>query len=325
MIEFKGVTKRYEEQVAVDHLDLVIKSGEAVMLVGPSGCGKTTTLKMINRLIEPSDGVIEIDGVDTGTVPVTQLRRSIGYVIQQVGLFPHLTVAENVATVMKLNGWDRERVRKRTEELMDLIGLPYEEYGKRLPDELSGGQRQRVGVARALGVDPNMLLMDEPFGAIDPVTRDRLQDELLRLQRIVRKTIIFVTHDIDEAIKLGDRVALYNPNGTIAQYATPAELLAKPASDYVEGFLGAGRLVRRLGLIPLASLQIPPANGGHPPDGGAAPPDVAIDVSGTLRDALDGVLRSADGRVAVVRRPGGEGGADLVGILDAQAIVALGR
>ncbi|MDP9325763.1 MAG: ABC transporter ATP-binding protein [Candidatus Dormibacteraeota bacterium] len=318
MIEFKGVTKRYADQVAVDHLDLVIKSGEVVMLVGPSGCGKTTTLKMINRPIEPSDGVIEIDGVDTSTVPVTQLRRSIGYVIQQVGLFPHLTVAENVATVMKLNGWDRQRIRKRTEELMELIGMPFEEFGKRLPDELSGGQRQRVGVARALGIDPNMLLMDEPFGAIDPVTRDRLQDELLRLQQIVRKTIIFVTHDIDEAIKLGDRVALYNPDGTIAQYATPAELLAQPASDYVEGFLGAGRLVRRLGLIPLAGVQIPPANG-------APPPAVAIDISGTLRDALDGVLRSLDGRVAVVRRPEGEGGAALVGILDAQAIVALGR
>jgi osmoprotectant transport system ATP-binding protein len=316
MIEFKDVTKRYQDKVAVDHLNLLVKSGEVVMLVGPSGCGKTTTLKMINRLIEPSDGAILIDEVDTSTVPVTRLRRSIGYVIQQVGLFPHLTVAENVATVMKLNGWDRNRVRARTEELMELIGLPYEEYARRLPEELSGGQRQRVGVARALGIDPNMLLMDEPFGAIDPVTRDRLQEELLRLQRVVRKTIVFVTHDIDEAIKLGDRVALFNPNGTVAQYATPAELLAKPASEYVEGFLGAGRLVRRLGLVPLAGLHLPPP-------GGAAPPAVVIDLGGTLRDALDGVLRSADGRVGVVRDD--DGRTAVVGILDADTIVALGR
>ena len=312
MITFNGVTKRYGDKVAVDHLNLEIRSGEVVMLVGPSGCGKTTTLKMINRLIEPTEGVIAIDGVDTRTVPVTELRRSIGYVIQQVGLFPHLTVAENVATVMKLNGWDRKRTRARTEELLDLIGLPYAEYAKRLPEELSGGQQQRVGVARALGVDPNMLLMDEPFGAIDPVTRDRLQDELLRLQTVVRKTIVFVTHDIDEAIKLGDRVALFNPNGTVAQYATPAELLARPASDYVEGFLGAGRLVRRLGLIPLRSITMPPPN-GH------VPPQVEVDISATLRDALDGVLRDPNGVVAI------KDGDRTVGVLNADTIVALGR
>ncbi len=312
MITLAGVTKRYQDKVAVDNLNLEIKSGEVVMLVGPSGCGKTTTLKMINRLIEPSEGVIAIDGVDTRSVGVTQLRRSIGYVIQQVGLFPHLTVAENVATVMKLNGWDRQRTRARTEELLELVGLPPAEYAKRLPEELSGGQRQRVGVARALGVDPNMLLMDEPFGAIDPVTRDRLQDELLRLQTVVRKTIVFVTHDIDEAIKLGDRVALFNPNGTIAQYATPAELLARPASDYVEGFLGAGRLVRRLGLIPLRSITIPTHN-RH------VPPQVEVDISATLRDALDGVLRDPNGVVAL------KDGDRTVGVLDAATIVALGR
>jgi osmoprotectant transport system ATP-binding protein len=312
MITLAGVTKRYQDKVAVDNLNLEIKSGEVVMLVGPSGCGKTTTLKMINRLIEPSEGVIAIDGVDTRSVGVTQLRRSIGYVIQQVGLFPHLTVAENVATVMKLNGWDRQRTRARTEELLELVGLPPAEYAKRLPEELSGGQRQRVGVARALGVDPNMLLMDEPFGAIDPVTRDRLQDELLRLQTVVRKTIVFVTHDIDEAIKLGDRVALFNPNGTIAQYATPAELLARPASDYVEGFLGAGRLVRRLGLIPLRSITIPTHN-GH------VPPQVEVDISATLRDALDGVLRDPNGVVAI------KDGDRTVGVLNAATIVALGR
>jgi osmoprotectant transport system ATP-binding protein len=312
MITFTDVVKRYEDNVAVDHLTFEIKSGEVVMLVGPSGCGKTTTLKMINRLIEPSEGIIAIDGVDTRTVPVTQLRRSIGYVIQQVGLFPHLTVGENVATVMKLSGWDRRRIKARVDELMELVGLPPGDYAKRLPDELSGGQRQRVGVARALGIDPNMLLMDEPFGAIDPVTRDRLQDELLRLQTIVRKTIVFVTHDIDEAIKLGDRVALYNPNGTIAQYATPAQLLAKPATGYVEGFLGAGRLVRRLGLIPLRSVAIPATDG-------QVSAEVEVDISGTLRDALDGVLRDPQGVVAV------KDGEMLVGVLNADSIVALGR
>ncbi|MEA2646541.1 MAG: osmoprotectant transport system ATP-binding protein [Chloroflexota bacterium] len=306
MITFKDVVKRYGDKVAVDHLTMEIKSGEVVMLVGPSGCGKTTTLKMINRLIEPTEGVIAIDDVDTRGVPITELRRSIGYVIQQVGLFPHLSVGENVATVMRLRGWDRARTKARVEELLDLVGLPAAEYAKRLPEELSGGQRQRVGVARALGVDPNMLLMDEPFGAIDPVTRDRLQDELLRLQTVVRKTIVFVTHDIDEAIKLGDRVALFTPDGRIAQYDTPAAILAHPASDYVEGFLGAGRLVRRLGLIPLRGLQLERDV--------RVRPAVEIDIEGTLRDALDGILRSDDGYVAVTD------GGEVVGLLDAEAI-----
>ena len=262
MITFEGVTKRYGDgNIAVDQLDLTVESGEAVMLVGPSGCGKTTTLKMINRLIEPSDGVIAIDGVDTATRDVTELRRSIGYVIQQVGLFPHLTVGDNVATVMKLARWDKDRIQARVDELLELVGLPPKEFERRLPDELSGGQ-QRVGVARALAIDPLMLLMDEPFGAIDPITRDRLQDELLRLQRVVRKTIVFVTHDIDEAIKLGDRIALFSPGGKLAQFATPAELLARPASQYVEDFLGGGRMVRRLGLITLRQVTLPA--GGKP-------------------------------------------------------------
>jgi osmoprotectant transport system ATP-binding protein len=306
VITFEGVTKRYGNgKIAVDHLDLTIQSGEAVMLVGPSGCGKTTTLKMINRLIEPSEGVIAIDGVDTQTRDVTELRRSIGYVIQQVGLFPHLNVGDNVATVMKLAKWDKARIRGRVEELLELVGLPPDDFAKRLPGELSGGQQQRVGVARALAIDPLMLLMDEPFGAIDPITRDRLQDELLRLQRVVRKTIVFVTHDIDEAIKLGDRIALFHPGGLLAQFSTPAELLARPASPYVEEFLGGGRMVRRLSLITLSQIQLDPTDGVDGPSIGAA---------ATLRDALDAVLRSPTGRVRVTD------GDAAVGVVDADTI-----
>jgi osmoprotectant transport system ATP-binding protein len=306
VITFEHVTKRYGDAVAVDDISLVIPSRETVMLVGPSGCGKTTTMKMINRLIEPTSGVIAIDGVDTRGRDVVELRRSIGYVIQQVGLFPHLTVAENVATVMRLEGWERARVRARVGELLELVGMPESEFGDRLPGELSGGQRQRVGVARALGVDPLMLLMDEPFGAIDPVTRERLQDELIALRRVVGKTIVFVTHDIDEAIKLGDRVALYTPDGRIAQYATPAELLGRPASPYVESFLGRGRLVRRLGLIRLGEVDLEPAGGARP--------EVTVEIGATLRDALDGVLRAAGGRVGVTD------GERLAGVLDAEGI-----
>jgi osmoprotectant transport system ATP-binding protein len=307
MITFTGVTKRYGDgKIAVDQLDLTIESGEAVMLVGPSGCGKTTTLKMINRLIEPSDGVIAIDGVDTATREVTELRRSIGYVIQQVGLFPHLTVGDNVATVMKLAKWDKDRIRARVTELLELIGLPPGEFEERLPGELSGGQQQRVGVARALAIDPLMLLMDEPFGAIDPITRDRLQDELLRLQRVVRKTIVFVTHDIDEAIKLGDRIALFSPSGKLAQFATPAELLARPASQYVEDFLGGGRMVRRLSLIRLSDVSL----GGNTDGAGSE----SLPVDATLRDALDAVLRSPTGRVQV------RDGDRAIGTVDAETI-----
>jgi osmoprotectant transport system ATP-binding protein len=237
LITFAGVTKRYGDKIAVDNLDLTVQSGEAVMLVGPSGCGKTTTLKMINRLIEPTSGVIAIDGVDTATRDVIELRRSIGYVIQQVGLFPHLNVSDNVATVMRLVGWDKARIRTRVAELLELVGLPPTEFAHRLPGELSGGQQQRVGVARALAIDPLMLLMDEPFGAIDPITRDRLQDELLRLQRVVRKTIVFVTHDIEEALRLATQIAVMD-QGRIAQLGSPLDLLEHPASDFVADFVG---------------------------------------------------------------------------------------
>jgi osmoprotectant transport system ATP-binding protein len=308
VIRFDRVVKRYADSLAVDHLSLEIKSGETVILVGPSGCGKTTSLKMINRLIEPTEGTISIDDRDTRTYDVNDLRRSIGYVIQQVGLFPHQTVAENIATVPRLLGWTKQRTQARVEELLDLIGLPAAAYARRLPAELSGGERQRVGVARALGADPNILLMDEPFGAIDPIARDRLQNELLRLQRVVRKTIVFVTHDIDEAVKLGDRVALLSKGGVLEQFATPEELLAHPQSQFVTGFLGEGPLVRRLGLIPISEVELPAVNGGAPA--------ATVDAGGTLRDALDAVLRSTDGRVRVVK------GGETLGVLDADVIRA---
>jgi osmoprotectant transport system ATP-binding protein len=311
MITFDQVVKRYSDQVAVDHLSLEIKSGETVILVGPSGCGKTTSLKMINRLIEPTSGTISIDDRDTRTYDVNDLRRSIGYVIQQVGLFPHQTVAENIATVPRLLGWSKERTNARVGELIELIALPAD-YAKRLPSELSGGERQRVGVARALGADPNILLMDEPFGAIDPIARERLQNELLRLQSVVRKTIVFVTHDIDEAVKLGDRVALLSKGGVLEQFATPEELLAHPQSAFVAGFLGEGPLVRRLALIPLSEIEF------TSPDGLPEPAQtVALDAS--LRDALDAVLRAPDGRVRVLD------GERTIGIVDADVIRAASR
>jgi osmoprotectant transport system ATP-binding protein len=312
MITFDHVRKEYGDSVAVRDLSLEIPSGEIVILVGPSGCGKTTSLKMINRLIEPSSGTISIDGQDTRSTEVNTLRRSIGYVIQQVGLFPHQTVADNVATVPKLVGWDRQRTLTRVNELLDLVGLPPDKYAKRLPAELSGGERQRVGVARALAVDPHILLMDEPFGAIDPIARDRLQDELLRLQGIVRKTIVFVTHDIDEAIKLGDRVALLSQGGALEQYAPPSELLAKPATPFVESFLGSARMVRRLSLVRLRDVKLPP------PDG-AERPDSEVDAAASLRDALDAVLRAPDGRISVV-----ENGRQ-IGVLDADGIREVAR
>jgi osmoprotectant transport system ATP-binding protein len=307
VITFDRVTKRYGQSEAVRELSLEIPSGEIVIFVGPSGCGKTTSLKMINRLIEPTSGVISIDGLDTATVDVNQLRRSIGYVIQQIGLFPHYTVAENVATVPRLAGWDKKGIADRVEELLDLVELPAAQYAKRLPAELSGGERQRVGVARALAIDPNILLMDEPFGAIDPIARERLQNELLRLQQVVRKTIVFVTHDIDEAIRLGDRVALFSLGGVLQQYATPAELLAHPASDFVTDFLGEGRMVRRLSLIKVRDVALAQLNGKQAPT-------ETVDAGASLRDALDAVLRATDGRVRVTD------GATTLGIVDADVI-----
>jgi len=233
---------------AVGDLTFDVPTGEIVVLVGPSGCGKTTTLKMINRLIEPTGGTIEVFGTDIMSVSAPELRRGIGYVIQQIGLFPHRTIAANIATVPRLNGWDKTRTRDRVEELVDLLGLDHSLL-QRYPSELSGGQQQRVGVARALAADPPILLMDEPYSAVDPIVRARLQDELIALQQRVQKTIVLVTHDIDEAIKLGDRVAILNVGGVLEQFAPPEELLRAPANDFVASFLGRERGLKRLALV----------------------------------------------------------------------------
>ena len=241
---------------AVTDLSLTIRAGEICVLVGPSGCGKTTTMKMINRLIEPSGGRITIDGEDVAAIPAVELRRRIGYVIQQVGLFPHLTVAENVAVVPRLLRWPEARIRERVEELLDLVRLEPAGYRDRYPAALSGGERQRVGVARALAADPPLMLMDEPFGAVDPILRDRLQNEFLRLQARVRKTIVFVTHDVDEAIKMADRIAILQRGGVLAQYDAPDAILASPASEFVEHFVGADRGLKRLSLARVRDLPL---------------------------------------------------------------------
>ncbi len=254
MITFRAVSKRFPAgTLAVDRLDLEIKDGELTVLVGPSGCGKTTTLRMINRLEDPTEGTIEVDGENVMQMELTRLRRGVGYVMQHSGLFPHRTVFDNVATVPRLLGWDRERTRRRVTELIELAGLS-EEVVDRYPHQLSGGQQQRVGVARALAADPPIMLMDEPFAAVDPIVRTRLQDEFLHLQRKVRKTIVFVTHDIGEAIKLGDRIAIFQYGGRLAQYAPPTELLAEPASEFVVDFLGPERELKRLALIPVSAV-----------------------------------------------------------------------
>jgi osmoprotectant transport system ATP-binding protein len=260
VIRLEHVSKRYGGQTAVDDLSLEVGEGELCVLVGPSGCGKTTTMKMVNRIIEPTSGHIFLDGVDVTRGDPVQLRRKIGYVIQQIGLFPHQTIAANVGTVPRLLGWDKARVAARVEELLGLVGLDPGIYARRYPAELSGGQRQRVGVARALGADPPVLLMDEPFGAIDPITRDRLQNEFLRLQREVRKTIVFVTHDIEEAVKLGDRIAILRQGGVLEQYDTPAEVLGNPASEFVADFVGADRGLKRMKVTPIDvnDLEQPP-------------------------------------------------------------------
>ncbi|MDP8978514.1 MAG: betaine/proline/choline family ABC transporter ATP-binding protein [Actinomycetota bacterium] len=255
MITFESVTKQFPGgTTAVDELDLQVPEGEVVVLVGPSGCGKTTILRMVNRMIEPSDGRVSVNGEDIMQTSPPRLRRGIGYVIQGIGLFPHRTIAQNVATVPKLEGWDDDRIRARVDELIVTVGLP-DDVGDRYPHQLSGGQQQRVGVARALAVDPPVMLMDEPFAAVDPIVRTRLQDEFLRLQSEVRKTIVFVTHDIDEAIKMGDRIAILSQGGHLQQLATPEDLLAEPANDFVADFLGAERGLKRLALIPVSQVE----------------------------------------------------------------------
>jgi osmoprotectant transport system ATP-binding protein len=270
-VVFDHVTKRYPgtgsgNPGAVEDLSLEIPAGKICVLVGPSGCGKTTSLKMVNRLIEPTSGRILIGDTDVARRDVIELRRSIGYVIQQVGLFPHLTVGENVATVPRLLGWEPARQRERAAELLELVGLEPARYSARYPSALSGGERQRVGVARALAADPPVLLMDEPFGAVDPIVRERLQNELLKLQERLAKTIIFVTHDIDEAIKMGDLVAVMQTGGHLAQYAAPSAILANPASEFVARFVGADRGLKRLSLVRVGDLELRPATTARPGD-----------------------------------------------------------
>jgi osmoprotectant transport system ATP-binding protein len=257
MISLDRVTKRYpgQEEAAVAELTLDIPRGDVVTLVGPSGCGKSTTLRLINRLIEPSGGRIYLDGEDVTDMDADQLRRRMGYVIQQLGLFPHMTVAENIAVVPRILGWDKERIAGRVDELLEMVSLDPGQYRDRYPKELSGGQNQRVGVSRAMAADPPVLLMDEPFGAIDPITRESLQDEFLRLQEDIQKTIIFVTHDIDEAVKMGDRIVLLRQGGHIAQYDRPEHVLTAPADDFVRDFIGSGSLLKGLNLLRVEDVE----------------------------------------------------------------------
>ncbi|HEY8642839.1 MAG TPA: ABC transporter ATP-binding protein [Candidatus Dormibacteraeota bacterium] len=292
MIRLDRIRKEYPGgQVAVHELSLEIGDGETCMLVGPSGCGKTTTMKMINRLIEPTSGHIYVDGHDVMAEDPVLLRLRMGYVIQQTGLFPHMTIGDNVATVPRILGWDRQRIRQRVNDLLTLVGLDPARYAGRYPAQLSGGQRQRVGVARALGADPPILLMDEPFGAVDRVTRDRLQDEFLRIQRETRKTVVFVTHDIDEAIKLGDRIALLREGGHLEQYDTPARLLGSPATPFVAEFLGPDRAEKRLAVLPIDPSSLVKEEGGAGPD---------VPAGAMLSDALSAMLLAETDRVRVV-------------------------
>jgi osmoprotectant transport system ATP-binding protein len=264
MIEFRDVSKTYpgSDRPVVNDLSFEILEGEICVLVGPSGCGKTTTMRMVNRLIEPTEGEILIDGEPNTAMSGTGLRRKIGYAIQQIGLFPHRTIAENIATVPSLLKWDKQRIRGRVDELLELVGLDADEYRNRYPAELSGGQQQRVGVARAMAADPPIMLMDEPFGAVDPITRERLQDEFLNIQKNIKKTIVFVTHDIDEAIKIGDKIAILKQGGLLAQYDTPENILSHPNSEFVASFVGNDRILKRLSLTRVGEMQLEPVNGG---------------------------------------------------------------
>jgi osmoprotectant transport system ATP-binding protein len=309
-ISLKKLTKRYPgtDKAAVDAVDMEIPAGEIVVFVGPSGCGKTTTMRMINRMIAPSDGVVEIDGEDVASLNDTTLRRRIGYVIQQIGLIPHLTIASNVALVPKLLGWDKKRIAKRVDEMLTVVGLDPEQYRDRYPRQLSGGQQQRVGVARALAADPPIMLMDEPFGAVDPITRGRLQEEFRTLQQTLKKTIVFVTHDFDEALKLGDRIAVLREGSQIAQYDTPENILANPADDFVSGFIGEGAALKRLYFEPVSSVSLDPATG--------AAGDVSVTPEDNLHHALDTMVGKGLDSIPVVD------GGRVTGSVSVQSILA---
>ncbi|MGI5450407.1 ABC transporter ATP-binding protein [Streptomyces sp. CA-243310] len=311
MIRFEQVTKRYPDgTTAVRDLTFEVAEGELVTLVGPSGCGKTTTMKMVNRLIEPTSGRILVNGEDIAAADPVELRRRIGYVIQQVGLFPHKTVLENTATVPHLLGTPKSKARARAAELLELVGLDPAVHGGRYPEQLSGGQRQRVGVARALAADPPVLLMDEPFGAVDPVVRERLQNEFLTLQRTVRKTILLVTHDLEEAIRLGDRIAVYG-TGTIEQFAKPATVLAAPATDYVASFVGTDRGLKRLAVTPVETADLAEQD----PEHGKAPV-ATVALGASLREALAALLQEDEGRVGVTDPDSGA----LIGVLTPEGV-----
>jgi osmoprotectant transport system ATP-binding protein len=356
VIRFESVTKTYPDgTVAVDSLSLEAPSGQITVFVGPSGCGKTTSLRMINRMIEPTSGTIWWDDKDTGTIPAHELRRQMGYVIQHAGLFPHRTIIDNIATVPYLLGWDKKKARDRAGELMERVGLPAH-FAKRFPAQLSGGQQQRVGVARALAADPPVMLMDEPFSAVDPVVRDQLQEEFLRLQNELGKTIVFVTHDIDEAIKLGDQVAVLRVGGHLAQLATPAELLNRPVDAFVAGFVGRDRGYRALGFTTAGELStrseptvalgsaVPKGSDDgwilvvdekNEPQGWLNVDELRPDESvvgdqmlhrggtlarqgGSLRSALDAALSSPTGRGVIV-----DGDGRLIGSISAGEVLAL--
>jgi osmoprotectant transport system ATP-binding protein len=301
MIALEAVSKRYDGQAALQDVSLSVARGELCVLVGPSGSGKSTLLRLVNRLLSPDAGVVRIEGTDVATLPVEALRRRLGYVIQSVGLFPHWTVAQNVATVPRLLGWSRARIAARVDELLDLVGLP--QHGGRYPHQLSGGEQQRVGVARALAGDPDLLLMDEPFGALDPITRESLQAELARIHAATRKTILLVTHDIDEAIRLGTRIAILD-RGRLAQHGTPREILTAPANEFVKEFVGGVRAgLRRLKVVAVRD-RLRPVDGPRPVPGGAP-----IDAGASLEEAL--ALMIARGVEVLPVRDG----ADIVGAI----------
>ncbi|MFJ6677310.1 ABC transporter ATP-binding protein [Actinosynnema sp. NPDC091369] len=341
MIEFRDVTKRFDDgTTAVNGLDLVVEAGTITVFVGPSGCGKTTSLRMVNRMIDPTSGTVLVDGRDVLGVDPPTLRRGIGYVIQQAGLFPHRTVLDNVATVPLLTGWTRRKARARAAELLELVGLPAE-LGRRYPVQLSGGQQQRVGVARALAADPPVLLMDEPFSAVDPVVREGLQDELLRLQAELDKTIVFVTHDIDEAIRIGEKVAVMRTGGHLAQYAPPVELLTRPADDFVASFVGKDRGYRSLSFVDSSGVEVsdvptvaPDAarksssdwrlvvdaerrpRGWVAPDSSVVPGGSLYEVGASIRGALDAALSSPSGLGVAVDHEG-----RLAGVVTARQVL----
>jgi osmoprotectant transport system ATP-binding protein len=317
-LELRDVSKRYagQREPAIRGLSLRVPAGEVCVLVGPSGSGKTTAMRLINRMIPVSGGDILLGGRSVLEREPRLLRREIGYVIQQIGLFPHLTVSENIATVPRLLGWPRARIDARVHELLDLIGLDPEEMRARYPAQLSGGQRQRVGVARALAADPPLMLMDEPFGAIDPINRARLQDEFLALQEQVRKTIVFVTHDIDEAIKMGDRIAILREGGELAQYDTPSEILTRPADDFVAEFVGADRGLKRLALTTLAELKLLQPNGLQPEERADGGRRVSRDTS--VRDALSMLLGARGEPLTVI-----DGGGRVEGLMTLELVEQL--